>query len=1020
VINVPSSWRLAGYDRHIRPHEWAETTGTDVSTSLNWECLLSVHHRHLVGAATGSPSQISGLEAPALLERQPELARIEGALARSRVGAGELLVVEGPAGIGKTQLVGAAIALAGGRGTAVLSARGSELERDFAFGVVRQFLEPALVSATAARRRPLLKGVSGQAVSALELLPRVGELSGREGPSAILDPTTREGAAAVVHGLYWVIATLAERGPLLLCIDDAQWSDAPSWRFVAYLARRLEGLAVTVVLAIRTGEVGSSAPRFGELIAAPPVEVIALRALSGEACSEFVRRELGDAVPPVFCDACHAATAGSPFLLTELIAELRESGIAPTAASAAQVAALRPDRVARSVLASIVRLGGDAVELARAAAVLGDGARPRWARLLARLDPDAAAKAADVLVAANVCGYGQSLEFVHPLVRATVYDSIPAARRALAHAEAARLLRGEGADPDRVAAQLLLAEPGGDKDAVAALCDAAEHAERRGAPEVAVTYLKRSLDEPAPALLRPSITAALGRARIRAGDQDGLQNLTSARAAAQSPRDRAAIALELGRGMMLVDRSAEAVSLFAAAQAELADGDPALHTMLEAEEVGAALLDVSTAKRATSALARGPSDLSGDDLGERLLLAYGAYLDVARGAPAEGVAARTQRALAAGDLVGEQTAAAFCFATIVLCFADRTDEALRSLDAAIVQARERGSTLMFVLASWVRSHAHYRRGDVEAAEADAQCALDAGVEQWFTAPVGFLADALIERGELEAADAAFNAYGLSDAVFPNLLVANMVLDARGRLRCAQGRWREGLTDLLAVGERLSAWETTNPAASPWRSSAAVAHAALGELDAARRLSEEEVALARAFGAPRALGIALRAQGVVAGGKRGLSLLQDAVSVLESSAARLEYARALVDLGGALRRDNRRVQARAPLSEGARIAGRCGATALAQRAHQELLAAGARPRRFGLELRDALTPSERRVADLAVSGMSNREIAQALFITLRTVETHLTHAYSKLEITTRVQLAHALAAGTPARETMHAA
>jgi DNA-binding CsgD family transcriptional regulator len=175
------------------------------------------------------------------------------------------------------------------------------------------------------------------------------------------------------------------------------------------------------------------------------------------------------------------------------------------------------------------------------------------------------------------------------------------------------------------------------------------------------------------------------------------------------------------------------------------------------------------------------------------------------------------------------------------------------------------------------------------------------------------------------------------------------------------------------------------------------------------LAREEVELARVFSRPRALGVALRAQGLVVGGKRGVSLLEDAVSVLERSAARLEYARALVDLGGSLRRVNQRALARGRLSEGARVATRCGANALVQRAQQELRVAGARPRRFGPELRDQLTASERRVADLAASGMTNREIAQALFVTTRTVETHLSHVYSKLDISSREHISAALAA-----------
>jgi DNA-binding CsgD family transcriptional regulator/tetratricopeptide (TPR) repeat protein len=401
--------------------------------------------------------------------------------------------------------------------------------------------------------------------------------------------------------------------------------------------------------------------------------------------------------------------------------------------------------------------------------------------------------------------------------------------------------------------------------------------------------------------------------------------------------------------------------------------------------------------------------LAGENLGERLLLADGSYLAAVRGAPAGYVAGCALRALAPGDLISEHTIASFCFAAFVLCITDRTDDALHALNHAIGQARERGSKLIFLLASWMRSHVHYRRGELDAAEADASSALDAGVDDWFTAPVAFLADVMIERGELQAAEALFTRYGPVDAVFPNLLVANFVLDSRGRLRCAEGRWREGLEDLLAVGERLRAWDEANPAMISWRSSAALAYAALGNHEAASRLSGQEVMLARSFGAPRALGVALRAEGLLHKAPASFELFGEAVTELESSPARLDLARACTELGAALRRGGRRADAREVLRRGLDLASRCGATVLAVRAREELIAAGARPRREQIRGVSALTASERRIATLAAGGMSNREIAQTLFITIRTVKAHLGHIFQKLDITSRGQLGDALAA-----------
>jgi DNA-binding CsgD family transcriptional regulator len=200
----------------------------------------------------------------------------------------------------------------------------------------------------------------------------------------------------------------------------------------------------------------------------------------------------------------------------------------------------------------------------------------------------------------------------------------------------------------------------------------------------------------------------------------------------------------------------------------------------------------------------------------------------------------------------------------------------------------------------------------------------------------------------------------------------------------------------------------NPGLIAWRASLAPALAAAGGREEALSLAREEVALARAFEVPRELGMALRASGLVEGGETGIELLQEAVGVLETTPAELEHARALSDLGAALRRAGRRSDARDPLRAGLDLAGRCGANALVDRAHSELVAAGARPRRMVVSGAEALTASERRVAELASEGLTNREIAQTLFVTEKTVESHLGHAYRKLDISARSQLADALA------------
>jgi DNA-binding CsgD family transcriptional regulator len=269
----------------------------------------------------------------------------------------------------------------------------------------------------------------------------------------------------------------------------------------------------------------------------------------------------------------------------------------------------------------------------------------------------------------------------------------------------------------------------------------------------------------------------------------------------------------------------------------------------------------------------------------------------------------------------------------------------------------------------------------------------------------FLLQALLER-DLAAASAVWQATERPD--YMTNWGDDPLLFHRGRLRLAMGKPHEGLADLLECGRRLAAWKLVNPAIIPWRSATAVTLARLGEPQRARDLVEEELSYARQFGTARPQGVALRAAGLVEGDERGTDLLREAVDVLRRSPARLELARVQCDLGASLRRGGHRHDAIQPLREALDGAVRCGAVLLAERSRAELVAAGATPRREALRGRNALTASELRVAEMAAEGMTNREIAQGLFVTLRTVETHLTHAYRKLDIHARAELQAALA------------
>jgi DNA-binding CsgD family transcriptional regulator len=396
------------------------------------------------------------------------------------------------------------------------------------------------------------------------------------------------------------------------------------------------------------------------------------------------------------------------------------------------------------------------------------------------------------------------------------------------------------------------------------------------------------------------------------------------------------------------------------------------------------------------------------------LLGAAAFSSVLANEPAEVGAALATRALhAAGE---KPSASLVARTTFTLLVAERFEQVRPLIDDSIVQARRAGDSGRLSAALASRAWLALRRGDLFGAETDARTALAAA--QLPAPPVyralngGILLKALIDQGRLENADEL--AVMLDIEAEGKSITAAVLRLARGRLRLEQGLATEGLSDFVAVGELLTSARIESPGYLPWRSEAAHAHLALGNDEEAVRLAEAELEAARAFGAPRALGVAARAAGLAAGGDRGVALLEEAIDAFGHGDALLERGRALADLGALLRRRNQRVTARALLRDALDIAHRVNAGPLATYADTELRATGARPRRVLLTGPESLTASERRIADLAGTGLTNREIAQMLFITARTVEGHLTNVFRKLRLDSRTDLGAALTGRTVAR------
>lgn len=920
-----------------------------------------------------------------LLERERELAQLDAALEQAVAGTGRLVVVEGPAGIGKTKLLSEGCARGRARGMRVLVARCAELEREFSFGAARQLFERLV--ATAEADGPVLSGPAGLAVSILD-------------PSlAPTRPFPEDNRFAALNALFWLTVNLTAEGPVLLALDDLQSCDESSLRFVEFLARRIEGLGVVVLVSMRIGP--SSLGRVvAALLGGPSVLVLRPDDLSVDASTEVIRAAFSAEPDAGFADACQVATGGNPLLLTELVRMLAADGVAPTAEGADRVLAIGPGALSHTVERRLAGLSGDAVRLARAAAVLGDGGAAGDAAALAGLDRERADTAHVALTRVRILRPGERIEFVHPLVRAAVYAELGTGGQERAHRDAARLLALSGALPEQVAAHLLLVRPGNDPDVVTTLEDAARRAATGGDPSAAVAYLARALAEPPAPTGRARLLGLLGATETLVEAPAAIDHLEEACRLETGARRRAELAVLLGRTLFFRGRFAEAT---AASRAALDSGGcpDDLRELLEAIQLHGSCYSAATTEIADRLADRVRRSAPSDTAGSKALHAVLAYRD-ARAGMAD-AAGRAEQALHGGRLITEDNGGGPAYCAVLVLIAADSPRALETCDAGFVEAGRRGSVFAYASNKVLRGRALLCRGALAEAAAEIEDGITAA-ERWGLtfAPVNtaYLADVQMEQGQLDAATGTIEGIERGDL---HGAFGPWLLERRARLDLLAGRPDTALSAAMAAGAHFARIGGRNPAFVPWRSQAALARHALGDAVEAGVLAAQEVELARAWGAPRTLGRALRVAGLVAGGDRGRALLREAVAVLDGSIARLELARAQVDLGAALRRANRRADARAPLRAGLDIAEVCGARPLAERARDELRAAGGRPRSHTATGIGALTPSERRIAVLAARGRSNAEIAQTLFVTPKTVEMHLSNAYRKLGVGSRHDL-----------------
>jgi DNA-binding CsgD family transcriptional regulator len=949
---------------------------------------------------------VRGIEG--LHEREAALRAIDEIVTGTQRGEGQALLIEGHAGMGKTRLHEAALDRGRAGGLRVLRAAGAELEAHLALGVAAQLLRRLLAD---------LPPDSAEAVMADA--PEQARVLGGVAPR---ETATEPDRRSIVDSIFAVIAAGSETVPTLVVVDDLHWCDDASLEFLLYLLHRLDEVPLGLVLGRRTN-LGEGPSEIVDRIAThPSVALERLLPLGLTAVAEVTRRELPGRGDEALVTACHRATGGNPFYLHELLLELKAAPELEGDQLARRANSLAPDAVTRSLRVRVGRLGDNASALARAVAILGDEVPVRQAAALAGLPFPAAAEAADRLAAVEVLLAREPLQYVHPLVRHAIRADVPASERASRHLDAARLLYADGESAERVAAHLLHGRAEGSDWVVGRLQVAAREAQARGAAQSACRYLQRALAEPPNESRRPGVLAQLGAAEAALGSASAADHLAAAATAISDPLQRAQLMLEQGQALYGQGLHERAAAAYEAGLADLSRApDEAdvteLHDRLQTGYVATASLSselrASAKQRSAELLAR--AEQGPRTQGQRMLLAQAALQSGFAGERAERTSSLAERAWDGGALLAHEPAGGMSWrlVTAALTLCGQLERAVELTELVLEDARQRESPVAFATAKYCGGLPKLWLGQVTGALAELEAALESANYGWRqfsrTAQAG-LALCLIERGELEQAEEQIFAVGEIDG--HRDLEDSFCVGARAELRLTQGRPAEALRDATALGAALGP-EIRVLGAPPWQTIAALASLGLDERRHALELAREARRLADDADVLHDRIRAVRVCGLCEGGAEGLKLLAHAVELGSQAPPRLETVRALVDLGAALRRGNQRAASRKPLQQAADLARTGGATVLLKRALTELAAAGARPRRDWLMSGPAsLTPSEGRIADLAASGQSNREIAQTLFVTPKTVEYHLRNAYRKLGITGRGALSAALSGGSP--------
>lgn len=883
-----------------------------------------------------------------LLERDQEIAVLGRSLARASEGRGGLVAIEGPAGIGKTQLVAHTRLRAREAGWRVLDARCTPLSETIGWCLLRDWFSP----------------------------------HGLDGPARILDDPSGRTLGDLVYAARWALEDLARSGPVLLLADDVQWADTGSLQALDLLVSVVQDLPCLVVVAVRSGEHAAAPESLSRIVGSS-------RVLSpGPLTVDAVRRMLDD--EGLDRDACelHEATGGVPFLVREC---LHAPGL--------------PETVVGAVAGRLGRLSPTAMNTARAACLLGG---PSDAPALAAVSGTPAATVADdlaSLVAADLLDAdGRPRQ---PVIAQAVLAHAPASELSELHRRAALLLGRRGASHSEVAGHLLQTSPAGDPDVRRRLHDEGRHALAAGDHDLALRYLERALAELEPE--DAGLVSDLARSHAELGHID--EAVACWEHAGELAGGSASVATRSVDALVHGGRHHEAL---AAITARAERGHPVVAARLVATGFLAGM-PVARVREQVEGVLTEPEHPETPE--ERLSAAACAVLRVMEGRDAAGARGLALRAVGNGRLVEEETSDSF---TVYLCSGTLTwtsayDESRRLLTAAVQDARRRHSAIAFANASASRGPALMRMGNITEAIRDFDAALAQRDHGWH-AHLGMVLAGLVEcriaRGELH--HAARLRSGLERLAHDSSADGAFATMSLADLAAAEGH-HERAAQLYADVGALVRDRCDNPALLPWRAARALEVARLGGAAEAGSLARENLDRARAFGAPYAVAQALRTLAAVDPAARQVSLLREALELLAPTGAERLASQVAVDLAGrlVLQGGTEAVpEAVALLRRAEALAADQELRPLDDRVQRLLGRLGEKPRLPAGGPADRLTVSERRVADLAASGLTNRQIAEQLFVTVKAVEWHLSNVYRKLGIRSRSRLPSVLQVPAP--------